>query len=237
MKKQKGITLIALIITIIVMLILVGVTISVALNGGLFKTAQEATTNTLIEAEKEQLLSAVVAAIGDNAKVNFGKLDANLPNDEWIGGNGEYTSPKGNDYTVTEDGIITKKSPSNIRYVYDAGSDQYIVVLKDNYTTVVMNGQDIMKLGTYTENVNISELSAYNGYDKENGIENYSTFILQEDGTISYAISDDKSEIYLVKNYTVEQDGTITTKQVSLADKKGNLTNDVDLSDVTFNNQ
>ena len=106
-KNTNGITLIALIITIIVMLILVGVTISVALNGGLFKTAQEATTNTLIEAEKEQLLSAVVAAIGDNAKVNFTKLDSNLPTSEWTGSNGTYTSPKGNKYTVDAKGKIS----------------------------------------------------------------------------------------------------------------------------------
>lgn len=42
MKGQKGITLVALVITIIVMLILVAVTVSVALNGGLFDTAKEA---------------------------------------------------------------------------------------------------------------------------------------------------------------------------------------------------
>ncbi len=42
MKKQSGITLIALIITIIVMLILVGVTVNIALNGGLFDTAKQA---------------------------------------------------------------------------------------------------------------------------------------------------------------------------------------------------
>ena len=39
MKGQKGITLVALVITIIVMLILVGVSVTVALKGGLFKTA------------------------------------------------------------------------------------------------------------------------------------------------------------------------------------------------------
>ena len=44
--RVKGITLIALIITIIVMLILVGVTLSVALNGGLISKAQEAKTKT-----------------------------------------------------------------------------------------------------------------------------------------------------------------------------------------------
>ena len=42
MKEQKGITLVALVITIIVMLILVGVSITVALNGGLFTNAKDA---------------------------------------------------------------------------------------------------------------------------------------------------------------------------------------------------
>ena len=46
MKGQKGITLVALVITIIVMLILVGVSVTVALNGGLFDTADKAVENT-----------------------------------------------------------------------------------------------------------------------------------------------------------------------------------------------
>lgn len=45
-KGQKGITLIALVITIIVMLILVGVSVTVALNGGLFDTAENAVDQT-----------------------------------------------------------------------------------------------------------------------------------------------------------------------------------------------
>ena len=51
-QKQNGITLIALIITIIVMLILVGVSVTVALNGGLFKTAKDAQAKTEIEKQK-----------------------------------------------------------------------------------------------------------------------------------------------------------------------------------------
>lgn len=46
MKEQKGITLVALVITIIVMLILVGVSITVVLNGGLFTNAKDAANNT-----------------------------------------------------------------------------------------------------------------------------------------------------------------------------------------------
>ena len=54
-RREKGITLIALIITIIVMLILVTVTVTVALNGGLFGKAEEATTKTKIEQVQETL--------------------------------------------------------------------------------------------------------------------------------------------------------------------------------------
>ena len=50
---EKGITLIALVITIIVMLILVGVSVTLALNGGLFEKAAEAAreTNSAIQSE------------------------------------------------------------------------------------------------------------------------------------------------------------------------------------------
>ena len=56
-KPQKGITLIALIITIIVMLILVGVTISMSLNGKLFGYAKNATKDTKEALEHESSLT------------------------------------------------------------------------------------------------------------------------------------------------------------------------------------
>ena len=57
MKTQNGITLIALIITIRVMIILVGVSVSVALNTGLFKSAQGAAKNTEAERVNETKIS------------------------------------------------------------------------------------------------------------------------------------------------------------------------------------
>lgn len=54
LKKEKGITLIALVITIIVMLILVAVTISLAVNGGLFGYAGKATRETEKAKKDEQ---------------------------------------------------------------------------------------------------------------------------------------------------------------------------------------
>ena len=57
-KTQKGITLIALVITIIVMLILVGVTISMAINGGLFGYAKKAAKDTESQKQAEQDLAS-----------------------------------------------------------------------------------------------------------------------------------------------------------------------------------
>ena len=65
MKKMRGITLIALIITIIVMLILVGVTVTTAINGGLFKQAQKAKTRHEEEYIKEQVQIALVSSIDE----------------------------------------------------------------------------------------------------------------------------------------------------------------------------
>ena len=53
MKNQKGITLVALVITIIVMLILVGVSLTVAIQNGLIGNAQSDKNNTTKEQLKE----------------------------------------------------------------------------------------------------------------------------------------------------------------------------------------
>ena len=93
------------------MLILVGVTITVALNGGLFNTAKGAATNTIIEAEREQLLSAVATAYDtETGTINKSKLESNLGTGWNVVGNegGPYTvtSPKGNEFTVNANGTI-----------------------------------------------------------------------------------------------------------------------------------
>ena len=65
MRGQKGITLVALVITIIVMLILVGVSVTVAINGGLFDKAKSGANNTKLEAGKEKNLSSGKVLIND----------------------------------------------------------------------------------------------------------------------------------------------------------------------------
>lgn len=118
MKKAKdGITLIALIITIMVMLILVGVTVTAAINGGLFGKAKEGAEGTIIAREKEELTVAIVTAYDERTgKINKGKLETAL-GDKWTvegvdGGQYSVKSPEGNTFIVKQDGTITaKKTP------------------------------------------------------------------------------------------------------------------------------
>ena len=54
MRKNKGVTLITLIITIIVLLILVGVSINLIIKGDLFDNAEKAVDGTNAKVEQEQ---------------------------------------------------------------------------------------------------------------------------------------------------------------------------------------
>ena len=102
--KNKGITLIALIITIIVMLILTGVTLSITLgDNGLVNKAKEATTQTQVAMDRELLLSAVVGTINENGEINLAEIV--LPAG-FTGSNGTYTSKNRNTFTVSANGEI-----------------------------------------------------------------------------------------------------------------------------------
>ena len=132
--KQNGITLIALIITIIVMLILVAVTISVALNGGLFNNAKEAKTGTQRQAEKEELISVMVGAY--NSKGDFDiDLVETLPNGaKWCNedtevwskdlnvnptGNGDWIITKNNNnFYIDKNGSVLDKKPVLVKYSF-----------------------------------------------------------------------------------------------------------------------
>lgn len=119
MKKQKGITLIALIITIIVMLILVGVTVTTAINGGLFEKARIGAKGTQKEVDREKLNMAVAFAYDETTgKIDKTKLEQEL-GDEWrvTETTGTYlceNKKTGNKFIVTAEGKITDDEPLTI---------------------------------------------------------------------------------------------------------------------------
>ena len=75
MKNQKGITLIALVITIIVLLILAGVTIAMLTGeNGILNQAQEAKEQTEINSAEEKLKLAIMGASANYVQITDAEL-------------------------------------------------------------------------------------------------------------------------------------------------------------------
>ena len=104
-KQTKGITLIALVITIVILLILAGVSINLVLGpNGLIAKAQEAALKTEEANTKEQVQIAVTGSIGINGKLENEKLKENLNLIENISGVPEEITDESYPITVTVDG-------------------------------------------------------------------------------------------------------------------------------------
>ena len=130
MKKNKGITLIALIITIIILLILVGVSLNLLIKGDLFGSAEKAVEGTNAKVEEQQ--TAVDELMGELDEVEKeieeqqrqqeeAEKQKNLPgtrvseNTKYIRDGKTAWIPKG--FTVS--GIKTEQSIDNGLVIYD----------------------------------------------------------------------------------------------------------------------
>ena len=123
MKKNKGITLIALIITIIILLILVGVSINLAIKGDLFGSAEKAVNGTNAKVEEQQ--TAVDELMGEldevEKEIEEQQRQDNLPgtrvseNTKYIRDGKTAWIPKG--FTVS--GIKSEQSIDNGLVIYD----------------------------------------------------------------------------------------------------------------------
>ena len=117
--RNKGITLIALIITIIILLILVGVSINLAIKGDLFGSAQKAVSGTNDKTAQEQ--TRVDELMGELGRVEEQQRQDNLPgtrvteNTKYISNGKTAWIPKG--FTVS--GIKSEQSIDNGLVIYD----------------------------------------------------------------------------------------------------------------------
>ena len=92
-KTNKGITLIALVITIIVLLILAGVTIAMITgDNGIITKAKEAKQKTTEAGAKEKVQTEVAGSIGADGNINIDELNRNLQNISGIKYNGNAIS-------------------------------------------------------------------------------------------------------------------------------------------------
>ena len=119
MERNKGITLIALIITIIILLILVGVSINLAIKGDLFGSAEKAVSGTNDKTAQEQ--TRVDELMGELGRVEEQQRQDNLPgtrvteNTKYVRDGKTAWIPKG--FTVS--GIKSEQSIDNGLVIYD----------------------------------------------------------------------------------------------------------------------
>ena len=137
-KKQKGITLIALIITIVILLILAAVTIDVAIDGKLFDTAKDAVDRTNDRVAEEQ-------GTIDELMNEWDKLQENTeenPNTN-TGGENNNTSGEGNNNTG-DGGEIIDNTPPTVTVTVQGTTTNSITVnvtARDNETGMVSEPQ------------------------------------------------------------------------------------------------
>lgn len=195
-KDNKGITLIALIITIIVMLILVLVTINVINNGGLMVKAENAKTTTTKEIERERLQDALFTGISSKDG-SFNIKDVKLPDDmKWCDENGniqnvQIPSENGN-YVITENNnIFWVDSYGNISED-EKNNNENLEPVNKNESFVDGNLNPVDENGEKIENQEL-DLADW-------------LYLVEEDGSISIA--------YIGKETNITVPYTITANKV-----------------------
>ena len=124
LNKSAGITIISLIVTIIVLLILAGISISALTSeNGIIKQSKLAKENTEISEEKEIIQKAVIGAMGTNKRGNLNKeelrqqLEINNKNKTQLYDDDDNIIVEFNEskrvYSVNKDGEVNKEN-SNI---------------------------------------------------------------------------------------------------------------------------
>ena len=147
--KEKGITLIALVVTIVVIIILAAVSISMLLgDNGIIKQAEYSKEQTEIANEKEKVELAAIAA---RQKTNWGEITEDnlvIELDKNIG-NGNYTlTQKNNNFLVTyNDSKRTYEVDTNgnvkiVETINDEDNPIINSMINNNYFGINSNGQN-----------------------------------------------------------------------------------------------
>ena len=220
-KNSKGITLIALVITIIVLLILAGVTIATLTgDNGILKKAGDAKTQTEQAKEDENLKIAIAGSYGTDGKLNLKDLKDNLKN-QGI----KYTDSKEFPLEVTVNGekkkIDANGNITTVKLESVADSKTNGTVFKDTTTLEDTYGNQV-KIPKGFKIANDSATDVTGGiviedatYTKTIG----SQFVWIPVGTGENAIKKANKETVDIAlgryEFTKNSDGTITTSEYS----------------------
>ena len=151
LKNNNGITVVALVITIIIMLILAGVTVKIATGGGIIDKTKNASNEFEIEQEKEKVKSGYLSyktakMVDDNAQLFV--EDAQPPIGNATSGWTVTFTKTNNEYKLTKDGKVTLTKQNGT----------VVSVWKENSDGTFTNGDVIVKVG---DKVNYDEGTGY----------------------------------------------------------------------------
>ena len=169
---QKGITLIALIITIVVMLILAGVTINLTIGeNGIFSAAVEAREKQKISAYKEKVeLARGTVALYNMGEVTLEKLIEEIYNQKIVPHGSIIIQEDGKTAVMTtEEGYIFEITVDSIQYV-SKGEIQTPPLDETNPTVTV----EVRSINDKKVEITIK------GQDNETGIKSYSLYVGEE---------------------------------------------------------
>ena len=158
-KTNKGITLIALVITIIVLLILAGVTIAMITGeNGIITKANNSKNETAKATAKEKVQTEVMASYGTDGKINLDQLNKNLQNISGLKYNGSAISDSNKitslPATVTVDGYNVKIEANGTTA---SGSDTPVTPPTGGTITITDAKKDEMKNKTENSNLTVTD--------------------------------------------------------------------------------
>ena len=149
LKGRNGITLIALVITIIVLLILAGVTIaSITGENGILSKATNARDNNAKASAEERVKTEVLGSYGSDGKLSLDDLNNNLKNVDGLKYNGntitESNKIESLPATVNVDGyniLISEEDIETIRTIEEAKSNDMLT--KNNDTPITVDNKTL----------------------------------------------------------------------------------------------
>lgn len=150
LKEKKGITILALTVTIIILLILAGISIGMLTGeNGLIANAGKAKEQAEIDSEKELLETSVVQAMG---KKQYGNLEKEKL-ESTINTNLGKNDNSGAEVTENEENLLVKITSSNRIYLVDnQGNVRKVTWWKipdENGNNYITNGTTVLQIGDY----------------------------------------------------------------------------------------
>ena len=168
--KQKGITLIALVITIIVLLILAGITISTLIGeNGILSYAKLAAYKTKREQALEKVKIEVAGSYRENAKIDYTALNENLKNIEGLTYGGEKLS----------DSNQITSLPVTV------GLDGFDILIEENGEVSIVEQEEIIE---DVENYVLKWNCGYNANNSGNSTSSIIAFLVKNEDNEEYTL-------------------------------------------------